>query len=67
MLTTPEGIKPLFLRCVCSSISILAHAQQFLTEFSTRQKTGITHVTTCYREKSLCSNMFCCVLPGRDH
>ena len=50
---------------------ILAHAQQFLTEFSTRQKTGITHVTThvitCYREKDLCSNMFCCVLSGRDH
>ena len=46
---------------------ILAHAQQFLTEFSTRQKTGISHVTTCYREKSLCSNMFCCVLLGRDH
>ena len=50
---------------------ILAHAQQFLTEFSTRQKRGITHVTThvitCYREKGLCSNMFWCVLSRRDH
>ena len=40
---------------------ILAYAQQFLTEFSTRQKTEITHVTTCYREKvfvAICSVVY---------
>ena len=66
MLATPEGNKPLLLRCVCSSIYLsscatISHRIQYTT------KNGNHSRYYLLQGKSLCSNMFCCVLSGRDH